>query len=73
MDSRFSYRNIKAGQEISECYGQMYYNKSSDVRWVGEVVLFFHTLVNGTVSPGFKVFFIIYEIKSVLSLWTLMF
>jgi hypothetical protein len=28
--------------------------------------------VKGTVSPDFKVFFIIYDIKSVLSVWTLM-
>ncbi len=28
--------------------------------------------LKGTVSPDFKVFFIIYDIKSVLSVWTLM-
>jgi hypothetical protein len=28
------FRNIKAGQEVSECYGQMYYNKSADLRQV---------------------------------------
>jgi hypothetical protein len=29
-------------------------------------------MLKGTVSPDFKVFFIIYDIKSVLCVWTLM-
>jgi hypothetical protein len=37
-----------------------------------DVLLHSYEVLKGTVSPDFLIFFIIYDIKSVLSVWTLM-